>query len=95
MALLVTAVERTTKKPDIAASTPVSSATCLTQGGLSVGFCRPASMRALTLVTNDLRPGFFAIDTPPFVPADTRMQALVAGGFSQAVKVGPLACRTT
>src|SRR5487761_911466 len=64
MALLVTAVERTTRKPDTAASTPVSIATCLIQDGFSAVLFCAASMRALTVVTSDLRFFFSAMRRP-------------------------------
>src|SRR6185437_9559017 len=59
------------RNPDIAANTPVSTATCFTQGGMSAGFFWPASIRALTFATSDLRFRLFAIAALEFVHPDS------------------------
>src|SRR5579883_2943755 len=86
MALLVTAVERTTRKPDIAASRPVSNATCFTQGGFSTFGSLLASLRELTFVTSDLRFFLSAIDAPACF-SQSAHEAPVVDAPSQAVGV--------
>src|SRR5215469_2956912 len=88
MALLVTAVERTTRKPDIAANKPVSSATCFIQGGFSTFGSLPALMRSLTFETSDLRFFLPAIDAPSFQPTRARGSRGGSAESSRGVESG-------